>query len=270
MTRFSLPKLTYRVWTVWRRNFDVFMKTLFVNFLPPLMEPILYLAAFGVGLGALITGSVQGGSYIQFIGPGLIAIAVMYGSFFECTYASFVRMYFQKTFDAIIATPVSVEEVIAGELLWGATRATINGTIVLAVVAAFGLVTSPWVLLVPVVAFFGGLLFASLGMCFTALASTIDFFNFPAFLFITPMFLLSGTFFPLSSLQSPILETMALSIFPLTHVVDLTRGLMSGGMQSFLGLSPEAMWVLAVVWIAVVTLVLFVLAINLMKRKLIK
>ena len=264
-----LPKLTYRVWLVWRRNFDVFTKTIFVNFLPALMEPILYLGAFGVGLGALISGSVNGGSYIQFIGPGLIAIAVMYGSFFECTYSSFVRMYYQKTFDAIIATPVSVEEVIAGELLWGATRAAINGTIVLAVVAAFGLVSSPLAVLVPVVAFFGGLLFSSLGMCFTALASGIDFFNFPTFLFITPMFLLSGTFFPLQLLH-PVLETVALSVLPLTHVVDLTRGLMSGSMQSFLGLSPQVMWTFAVVWIGLVTLLFFVLAIYLMKRKLIK
>ena len=264
------PKLTSRVWLVWRRNLEVFTKTIFVNFLPALMEPILYLAAFGVGLGALITGTVNGGSYIQFIGPGLIAIAVMYGSFFECTYASFVRMYFQKTFDAIIATPVSVEEVIAGELLWGATRAAINGTIVLAVVAAFGLVSSPFAVLVPLVAFFGGLLFASLAMCFTALASSIDFFNFPTFLFITPMFLLSGTFFPLTQMHSTVLETVALSVFPLTHVVDLTRGLMSGNIGSFLGLSSAAMWVLAVAWIAAVTLVFFVLAIHLMKRKLIK
>jgi lipooligosaccharide transport system permease protein len=233
------------------------------------MEPILYLAAFGVGLGALISGPVNGGTYVQFIGPGLIAIAVMYGSFFECTYASFVRMYFQKTFDAIIATPVSVEEVIAGEILWGATRAAINGTIVLAVVAAFGLVSSPWALLVPIVAFFGGLLFASLAMCFTALASTIDFFNFPTFLFITPMFLLSGTFFPLILLPNA-LQTVALSVMPLTHIVDLTRGLMTGNMQSFLGLNPTAMWVLAAVWIAIVTLLFFVLAIRLMKRKLIK
>jgi len=265
-----VPRLTYRVWLVWRRNFEVFTKTIFVNFLPALMEPILYLGAFGVGLGALITGPVNGGSYLQFIGPGLIAISVMYGSFFECTYASFVRMYFQKTFDAIIATPVSVEEVIAGELLWGATRATINGTIVLAVVAAFGLVSSPLAILVPVVAFFGGLLFASLAMCFTALAGTIDFFNFPTFLFITPMFLLSGTFFPLQLLNSPILEGAALSVMPLTHVVDLTRGLMNGSMITFLGLSPEAMWVLAIVWVAIVTLLFFLLAIHLMKKKLIK
>jgi len=267
------PKLTYRVWLVWRRNLEVFTKTIFVNFLPSLMEPILYLAAFGFGLGALFgASSIPGysGGYVQFIGPGLIAIAVMYGSFFECTYASFVRMYFQKTFDAIIATPVSVEEVIAGELLWGATRATINGTIVLAVVAAFGLVNSPFALLIPVVCFFGGLLFASLAMCFTAKAKTIDFFNFPTFLFITPMFLLSGTFFPLSVIKSSALEAVALGVFPLTHVVHMTRGLMSGEIGSLLGLDSTAMWLLALVWVAGVTLALFVLAIKLMKKKLIK
>ncbi len=265
-----LPHLSARVWTVWRRNAEVFLKTIFVNFLPALLEPVLYLAAFGLGLGALITGSVGGyGSYIDFIAPGLIAIAVMYGSFFECTYASFVRMYFQRTFDAIIATPVSVEEVIAGELLWGATRAMINGTIVLAVVAAFGLISSPWFLLVPVVAFFGGLLFASIGMCCTALAGTIDFFNFPTFLFITPMFLLSGTFFPLSVLPNT-LQAVALGVLPLTHVTDLTRGLMFGRMDTFLGLAPETMWILGVAWIGLVTLLFFFLAISLMKKKLIK
>jgi lipooligosaccharide transport system permease protein len=265
-----LPKLTYRVWTVWRRNFEVFTKTIFVNFLPALLEPLLYLAAFGVGLGALITGKIPGySSYIQFIGPGLIAIAVMYGSFFECTYASFVRMYFQKTFDAIIATPVSVDEVIAGELLWGATRATINSTVVLCVVAAFGLVSSPFFLLVPVLAFFGGLLFASLAMCFTALAPNIDFFNFPAFLFITPMFLLGGTFFPLSQLPGAV-QAVAFAVLPLTHVVNLTRGLVLGRIEPYFGLSSEVMMLLSIVWIAVVTLVFFVLAIKMMKKRLIK
>jgi len=273
-----LPKLTYRVWLVWRRNLEVFRKTLFVNFLPALLEPILYLAAFGLGFGALLGSSTLPGyneSYIQFIAPGLIAIAVMYGSFFECTYASFVRMYFQKTFDAIIATPVSVEEVIAGELLWGATRAAINGTIVLAVVAAVGvfskpLVTTPFAILVPIVAFFGGLMFSSIAMCFTASAKTIDFFNFPTFLFITPMFLVSNTFFPLAVAHSKPLEAVALAVFPLTHVVDMTRALMSGNIGSLAGLNSTAMWILAIVWVAIVTLVFFVLAIHQMKKKLIK
>jgi lipooligosaccharide transport system permease protein len=264
-----LPRLTYRVWSVWRRNFEVFLKTIHVNFLPALLEPILYLFAFGFGLGALIgSTSIPGftGTYTQYIAPALIAISVMYGAFFECTYASFVRMYFQKTFDAIIATPVSVEEVIAGELLWGATRSAINGTIVMAVVAAFGLITTPWALLIPVVAFFGGLLFASIAMCFTALAPNIDFFNFPAFLFITPMFLLSGTFIPLPEA----LQGIAAGVFPLTHVVNLMRGLMFGSVPPMLGLSTGQIMALAVGWIAVAIVVFFVLSIHLMKRKLIK
>ncbi len=163
--------------------------------------------AFGFGLGGFIP-NIEGQPYINFIAPALVAIAIMNGSFFECTFASFVRMYFQKTFDAIVATPVSVEEVVAGELLWGATRATINATLVLIVIAASGfftphpLITSPLFLLVPLIAFFGGLMFSAIAMCFTAAAPNIDFFNYPSFLFITPMLFLCGTFFPLTSLPS--------------------------------------------------------------------
>ena len=255
-----MPKLTYRVWKVWRRNFDVFMKTIRVNFLPSLLEPILYLLALGFGLGVFVQ-NIEGVPYIKFIAPALVAISVMYGSFFECTFASFVRMYFQKTFDAIIATPVSVEEVIAGELLWGATRATINSTTVLAVVAAFGLISSPLFLLVPLLAFLGGLMFASIAMCFTAVASNIDFFNYPSFLLITPMFLLSGTFFPISTLPLPA-QTAAQVFLPLTHVVNLARGLILGRVEPLL--------LLSLAWIIIVTPIFFVLSINLMKKRLIR
>jgi lipooligosaccharide transport system permease protein len=185
----------------------------------------------------------------------------MYGSFFECTYSSFVRMYYQKTFDAIIATPVSVEEVIAGELLWGATRAAINSTIVLAVVAAFGLISSPLFLAIPLVAFFVGLTFSTIAMAFTAIAPNIDFFNYPGYLFITPMFLLSGTFFPLSLLPSSV-QTVALVFMPLAHSVIITRGLMFGDLSLSM--------LLNVAWLAVVTLIFFVLSVNLMKKRLIK
>jgi lipooligosaccharide transport system permease protein len=263
-----LPKLTYRVWTVWRRNFDVFMKTWHVNFLPSLIEPVLYLLAFGFGLGTFVT-EIEGISYMQWIAPGLVAITVMYGGFFECTYGSFVRMYYQRTFDAVIATPINVEEVIAGELLWGATRAMFNSAIVLAVVAVFGLISAPWFLAVLPVAFFGGLLFASLGMCFTALAPNIDFFNYPTFLLITPMFLISNTFIPLASFPSP-LQTIALAVLPLTHVADLSRVLVVGKIETLGGLGPESVLLLAVFWIAIVTLLFFVLSIYLMKRRLIK
>jgi len=178
-----------------------------------------------------------------------------------------VRMYFQKTFDAIVATPVSVEEVVAGELLWGATRATINTTIVLGVVAAFGLVANPLFLLVIPLAFFGGLMFASMAMCFTSLAPNIDFFNFPSFLFLTPMFFLCGTFFPLTSLPVAA-QGIATAVLPLTHVVNLTRGLVTGHLEPILGLNPAMLIAGSFVWIIAVTVFFFILSINLMKKRL--
>ncbi len=259
--KFTLPKLTYRVWRVWRRDFDVFMKTVRVNFLPSVLEPILYLVALGFGLGALVQ-NIGNISYVSFIAPALVANAVMTGSFYECTFASFVRMYYQKTFDAIIATPVSVEEVIAGELLWGATRATINSTIVLIVVGVFGLIASPLFPLMIVLSFVSGLMFAGLGMCFTALAPNIDFFNYPSFLLITPMFLLSGTFFPLSQLPQAA-QIAALAALPLTHVVNISRSIILGTINMNYIL-------LGIAWISVATVVFFILSVNLMKRRLIK
>jgi lipooligosaccharide transport system permease protein len=257
---FKLPELTYRVWKVWMRDWDVFKKTWKVNFFPPLLEPIFYLVALGFGLGQFVQ-SIEGMSYIQFIAPALIAISIMYSSFFECTYGSFVRMYYQKTFDAIISTPISIEEVIAGEMLWGATRSLISSSIVLGVVAAFGLIASPLALFIPLLAFFCGLMFSALAMCFTSLAPNIDFFNYPGFLFITPMFLLSGTFFPLSQLPTA-MQTFAKAVLPLTHTVDLSRALLLGNLQTSL--------IISIAWIAVVTPVFFVLSINLMKKRLVK
>ena len=263
---FTMPKLTYRVWKVWQRNFDVFRKTIKVNFLPSLLEPILYLVAFGFGLGGFIP-SIQGQPYIDFIAPALVAIAIMNGAFFECTFASFVRMYFQKTFDAIVATPVSVEEVVAGELLWGATRSTINATIVLAVIAIFGLIKSPLFLLVVPFAFFGGLMFGSIAMCFTAIAPNIDFFNFPSFLFLTPMFFLSGTFFPLTSLPYAA-QVAAMAVLPLTHVVNITRAVVTTHVEPILGLNPEILLLISLAWIIAVAVFFFIVSINLMKKRL--
>ena len=257
---FRLPKLSYRVWRVWRRDQDVFMKTYKVNFIPPLIEPLFYLVGLGFGLGGFVQPQ-EGLDYIVFIAPALVAISMMFSSFFECTYGSFVRMYYQKTFDAIIATPVSLEEVIAGELLWGATKSLINSSIVLAVVLLFGLVSNPLFLLVPLLSFLVGLLFSAIAMCFTAIVPNIDSFNYPSFLFITPMFILSGTFFSITTL--PGLAQIAANVFfPLYHAVALTRALGVGrlGVAQLLNLS----------WLLVTTPFFFVLSINLMKKRLIK
>lgn len=259
-SNFRLAKLSHRVWKVWMRDRDVFMKTYKVNFLPPLLEPVLYLLALGFGLGGFVQ-IVNGTSYIQFIAPALVSMTMMFSSFYECTYGSFVRMYYQKTFDAIIATPVSLEEVIAGELLWGATKSLINSLIVLGVVAAFGLIASPFFSVVPFISFIAGLLFSAVAMCFTAVSPNIDSFNYPTFLFITPMFLISGTFFPLTALPQTI-QVISQLFFPLTHTVALTRALILGKLE--LNLIFNLAWLLAL------TPIFFVLSINLMKKRLIK
>ncbi len=257
---FQMPKLSYRVFKIWFRNKDVFMKTYKTNFLPSLLEPILYLVAFGLGLGGFVQ-TINGEPYVNFIAPAIVTVSMMYSAFYECTYASFVRMYFQKTFDAIIATPVNIEEVITGEILWGATKSLINSSIVLAVITAAGLVSSPLFLLVPLVAFLVGFLFAAIAMCFTAIVPNIDAFNYPAFLFITPMSLLSGTFFPLTAMPQ-IVQTIAHIVFPLTNAVTITRALTLGNIETSI--------LFSLAWMLIVAPIFFILAINLMKNRLIK
>jgi lipooligosaccharide transport system permease protein len=236
------------------------MKTYLVNFIPPLVEPLFYLVGLGFGLGSFVQPQ-EGLRYIVFLAPALVAVSMMYSSFFECTYASFVRMYYQKTFDAIVATPVNLEEVIAGEILWGATKSLINSTIVLGVILVFGLISSPLFLLIPPASFLIGLLFASIAMCFTAVTPHIDAFNYPSFLYITPMFILSGTFFTIRSLPQ-VIQIFAKIFFPLTHAVVLSRSLALGRISSGLLVSLG--------WILIATPIFFVLAINLMKKRLIK
>jgi lipooligosaccharide transport system permease protein len=257
---FKPPKVSGLTLKVWQRNWDVFRRTFKVNFIPPFLEPLLYLFALGFGLGFFV-GQIEGIPYPAFIAPALISISVMNSAFFETTYGSFVRMYYQKTFDAIIATPLNLDEVIMGELLWGATRSFMNATIILLVVTAFGLVQMPVGLLILPFAFLGGFMFAAIGMIFTSISPNIDSLNYPTFLFITPMFLFSGTFFPMSILPSAI-QTFAFTVLPLAHLVSIARGITLSNLSLFN--------IYNVVWITVVSAVLAIVSINLMKRRLIK
>ncbi|TFG56750.1 MAG: ABC transporter permease [Methanomassiliicoccus sp.] len=259
-----LSNISWRSLALWKRNRDVFLTTWKTNFLPPFLEPILYLVAMGLGFEALIQADIvyngQSVEYIKFLAPGLISISIMYGAFFECSYGSFVRMYYQKTFDAILATPLSLEDIIAGEILWGATKSFINATIVLGVVAVLGYAELPGLMLVPLVAFAGGFLFASLAMLFTSLVPNLDSFNYPFFLFITPMFLFSGTFFPLSVL--PQWGQQLAMTLPLTHITSLARDLS----YNILGVDS----LVSMIYIVGMSAVVFLASVYLMKKRLVK
>ncbi len=232
--------ISWRFMKVWRRNLVVYRKIWKINFLPPIFEPLLYLLAFGIGFGALVGNIRHGGrevTYVAFIAPALLSVNMMYNAFFENTYASFVRMYYQKTFEAIMATPLSVQEVILGEIVWGATKSFIATAIMLTVVSLFGLIQYPHGLLILPLSFLAGIAFGAVGMVFTGIVPSIDMFNLPIFLFITPMFLFSGTFFPLDGFPA---WAQKLSLaFPLTHLVTVTRSLALGmvGMEALYGMA---------------------------------
>jgi lipooligosaccharide transport system permease protein len=248
---------------VWQRNLDVYRQNWKISFMPPLLEPLLYLAAFGIGLSGLIGNVAYGGgqiSYLAFIAPALLAINIMNNAFFENTYASFVRMYYQKTFDAMMATPLSVEEIITGEIVWGATKSVIATVIMMVILTFFDLIRYPTGLLLIPLAFWGGFAFGSIGMYFTGIVSHIELFNLPFFLFITPMFLFSGTFFPLEGM--PLWAQTLATALPLTHLVDLTRGLCYG---SFVKSIPQALG-----YLLIFSLIFYPLALIKMRRRLIK
>lgn len=252
-----------RLRRVWQRNFDVYRATWKVNFIPPLLEPLLYLFAFGLGLGGFVKSVPYQGldvTYLRFIAPGLIATAVMNHGFFETTYSSYVRMYFQKTYDAILATPLSLEDVVLGEVAWGMTKAFFAGSIMTGVAVLFGLVSWTTALaLVPMLVVGGGV-FAGLGMCFTGLVRNIEMFNFPVFLFVTPMFLFSGVFFPLGSL--PAWAQKVAWCLPLTPLVSLIR-------NAALGVSgPEAIW--SWVGLSLSCVATIILSLVFMRRRLVR
>ncbi len=260
----NLPALNlslslYGALKMWQRNWRVYRKLFFKSMAPTLFEPFIYLAGLGLGLG-LFVREIEGLSYLEFIAPGLIASASMFGASYECTFNSFVRMRYEKVYDSVLATPLSIEDIIAGEMLWGATRSFLNGFFFLAAITVLGLVKSPLSLFLIPLLFLFGLMFGVMGMIFTALTPDISLFNYYFTVFITPLFLFSGIFFPVEALPGWA-QTIAY-LTPLFHIVRICRGLVLGNIG--IGL------LYSLVWLAFAILALFLLPILLMKRRIIK
>jgi lipooligosaccharide transport system permease protein len=229
-----------RAFRVWQRHLTVYTKLYKSSIALNFVEPVLYLAALGLGLGAFVQ-QINGVPYIQFIAPGIIASSSMFAAIYECTYGTYVRMTYQKTFDAILATPVNIDDLVAGELLWGATKSLLYGTIIIIVISLFGLVDSAFIVLAVPALFITGLIFAEISVIFTSVVPGIDSFNYFYTLFMTPMFLFSGIFFPLDNL-SPVVTKIAF-FTPLYHLVNVCRALASGNLSVCLW---DVVWILAV------------------------
>lgn len=249
---YIVSNLSPRLFRVWYRNLVVYKRLWQVNFLVPLFEPAFYILAFGLGFAGLIQNVPYAGqdlTYTQFIAPALVATAVMWNSFFETTYASFVRMYYQKTFDAMLATPLSLEEVIVAEIVWSATKAAAAAALMIVMLWLFGYALLPQGLLAIPLAFVGGVAFGAMGMWLTGITPTIDMFNIPFFLIVTPMFLFSGTFFPVGGLPGWAKSLAVLT--PLYHLTELCRATLLGLWESSLLLGVVYLLVFAVVFIGV-------------------
>jgi lipooligosaccharide transport system permease protein len=211
---------------VWRRNAAMYRRTWKWNILPNFFEPVLYLFSIGIGVGAYVS-EMGGTTYIAFLAPGLVCVAAMNGASFEVTYNIFVRLVFEKAYDAMLTTPIEPDDILGGEVLWAVTRACIYGGCFLVVLVLFGLAPLPsslWVLLVIPIT---GLLFASIGIVFSLRIPNIDLFSFYFTLFLTPLFLFSDVFFPLKERLGGMWLWVA-EVLPLLHPVRLARAAFRG------------------------------------------
>lgn len=221
----AVPSRLRAALAVWRRNVLVWRRllapSLFINF----GEPFLYLLGLGYGLGLYI-GEMMNMPYLTFLASGILASSAMNVASFEALYSVYTRMVPQRTYDAILATPVDVPDILAGEMLWCATKSLINGSAILAVAALLGAVAGWQALWTLPILFLVGLTFAGPALVMTGLAQGYDFFNYYVTLLLTPMFILSGVFYPVSSL--PLWLQSLVQVLPLTHAVDLIRPLVAG------------------------------------------
>jgi lipooligosaccharide transport system permease protein len=243
---------------VWHRNFAMYRRTWKLNLLPNFFEPLLYLASIGIGVGAYVQG-MGGTSYVAFLAPGLVAVSAMNGASFEVTYNSFVRLNYEKTYESMLTTPVQPDDLLAGEVLWAVTRASIYGGCFFAAMAVVGLAPFPaslWAL--PVIPL-TGLLFAALGIAFSLRITSMDLFSFYFTLFLTPLFLFSDVFFPLEERLAGAWLTLA-EVLPLLHPVRLMRHAFRG--EGGLVLLWDALYLLAL------SAALLVLAARTMRRRL--
>ncbi|MCW5220280.1 nodulation protein NodJ [Verminephrobacter aporrectodeae subsp. tuberculatae] len=220
------PSLSARAWPVFLRNLLVWRKLAFPSLVGNIAEPLIWLVAFGYGMGALVGQIQMEGQtvpYILFLASGSVCMSAMNAASFEALYSAFSRMHVQKTWEGIMNAPISLDDVVLAEMLWAAFKALFTVSAILCVMLALGISHSPRLLLAWPILLGVGIMFSSIALIFNALAKGYDFFTYYFTLGLTPMMFLSGVFFPRAQLP-PVVRAIS-DWLPLTHAVELVRPL---------------------------------------------
>ena len=262
----SYPPLYHRLYSVWYRHVRVYGQHIFSNAFPPFFEPLIFLAGVGLGLGRYID-PIDGRPYVKFLAIGLLITSSMWTAFFECTFGTFIRMEFQKTYDGMLSAPITANNLIVGEMLWAASKGFFFSFAVLCMLTLVSLIwptampmlPMPNALIAPLVGFVNALMFGAMALLITSFVKTINHFNFFMTGIISPMFFFSGVVFPVSNLPDairPIAE-----ILPLTHSVRIMRSFCDNDFRTIL------LW--DGLYIVVFTLVVGTLAIKRLRKRLV-
>jgi len=264
--RLLLAAADWRSWAVFRRNTLVFARHWRTAVIPPAMEPVIFFLAFGLGFSGFVDDFTYRGidiNYATYVAAGLIAYTGFGTPYYEALYSAYFRMFYQKTWDGILATQVELPNVVWGEILWAAARGMVNISIVSLTVAVFGAmdlvdVRPQFLVFMPLLGFVAGCAFASFALIFTAIVPAIDHMNYPVFLIGWPLSLVSNTFFPVEPSNQVLWALMQLN--PIYHLAECARGLMVLGDPGphLLGLLGSS-----IVWLVPSTL----LAVRLTRRR---
>ena len=227
------PELSLRFAHVWRRNLLVWKKLAIASVLGNIADPLLYMLALGYGIGAFVP-EVGGMKYIAFIGTGMVCQSAMFTASFEAMYSAFSRMYMQRTWDAIINAPLSLDDVVFAEWFWAATKSVISTTAILIVLMLLGYGHSWLAVWILPLGFLIGLTYGAFGLVMNALAPGYDFFTYFFTLILTPTLLLSGVFFPVD--QMPAALAAVANLLPLKHAIDMARPLLTGSVPDNIAL----------------------------------
>ena len=256
---YAPPRLSFRFFPIWRRHFLVWRKVAATSIIGHIADPMIYLLGLGYGLGSLLP-EMGGTSYMVFLAAGTVCYSTMNSASFEALYSGFSRMHEQRTWEAIMNTPVTLDDIVVAEILWAASKSLMSGATVVLVIWLLGLSHSPLSLGLLPLALLVGLCFASIGMIMTALAPAYDFFMYYFTLVVTPMMLLCGVFFPVAQLP-PLWQNVS-AILPLTHAVNIARPLIIGNV-------PEGL-ILHITVLLAYTLCGFYVSLVLFRRRLSK